>query len=74
MKLSYRNRNIILIFIGLLFVGSGIFQIVTKIKIDQKISSNIQNGLLIVAALVFVLGRKKTVNEVKDTEEDEQTK
>ena len=77
MKLSYKNRNIILLVIGFIFVLTGFVQIIFKIKVDAKISSNIQNGLLIVAALVFVVGRKKKVEnkeEVKEVKEDEDVK
>ena len=71
MKLSYRNRNIILVCIGLLFVGSGIVQIIFKIKVDAKISSYIQNILLAIAALVFFVGRKKIDGNEEDKEDKE---
>jgi len=69
MKLSYRNRNIILLCIGFLFVVSGLVQIIFKIKVDAKISSNIQNVLLVIACIVFVVGRKKKVEEEEEEEE-----
>ena len=74
MKLSYKNRNIILVCIGLLFVVSGIFQVIFKIKIDAKVSSNIQNGLLLLAALVFVVGPKKKDEKDEKIKEDEEIK
>ena len=74
MKLSYKNRNIILLCIGFLFVVSGIIQIVFKIKVDAKVSSNIQNVLLVVAALVFVVGRKKKVENDEEVKENEEVK
>ena len=66
MKLSYRNRNIILLCIAFLFIGSGIFQIITKIKFDYKISNNIQTGLLLVAGVTFFVGRKNKAEEIKE--------
>ena len=68
MKLSYRNRNIILVGIALLFIVSGIIQLMFKINVDLKISSYIQDGLLVLACVIFFVGRKKEVEEVKDDE------
>ena len=58
MKLSYKNRNIILVCIALLFIGSGVIQMIFRIKVDEKISGYIQNGLLLVACVIF-FGPKK---------------
>lgn len=69
MKLSYKNRNIILLSIGFLLVGSGIVKMIFKIKVDEKISANIQNGLLLVAAVIFFISRKKEDKKVEEVEE-----
>ena len=71
MKLSYKNRNIILLCIGFLFIGFGVVQIIFKIKMDEKISSYIQDGFLVLAVVIFFMGKKKDVEEDK---EDEETK
>ncbi|MBU3110056.1 hypothetical protein [Clostridium lacusfryxellense] len=70
MKLSYRNRNIILLCIGFMLIGLPVFKMVFKINIDDKIFANIGNGLLMVAVLIFIVGKKKKVEEVKEVVEN----
>ena len=65
MKLSFRNRNIILLSIGFLLLGFAFFQMIFKIKVDTKISSYIQNGLFLLAAVIYFTGRRS-----KDDKED----
>jgi len=68
MKLSFRNRNIILLCIGFLLVGLPVF----KTSINEKMLGNIGNGLLMVAVLVFIMGKKKKVIEVEESNEVEE--
>ena len=69
MKLSYRNRNIILLCIGFLLVGLPVFKMVFKIEIDEKTLKNIGNGLFMVAILIFFVGKKKKVIEGEEVKE-----
>ena len=74
MKLSFKNRTIILFCIGLIFIVSGIFQAVTKITMDPKVSKYMESGLLILAALVYFMGREKKDEKDDDVKEDEEVK
>jgi hypothetical protein len=75
MKLNYKNRMIIILIIACIFIGSGIFQMIFKIKINEEITRYGETGLFIVAGLIF-FGRKNQDtdtddNEVEDAIEDE---
>jgi len=70
MKLSFRNRNIILLCIGVLLIGLPVFKMFFKINIDDKMFEYIGNGLFIVAVLVFFLGKKPKVKEDVEVEEN----
>ena len=74
MKLSFKNRTIILICIGIIFIVSGVFQAVTKITMDPKISKYMESGLLILAALVYFMGREKKDEKDEEVKEDEEAK
>jgi uncharacterized membrane protein YGL010W len=69
MKLSFKNRNIILLTIGFLLIGFAFFQMIFKIKVDAKISSYIQNGLFLLAAVIFFAGRKNKDEKIEENEE-----
>jgi hypothetical protein len=70
MKLSYKNRVIILLAIAFIFIGFGFFQMIFKIKINEEVIRYGQTGLFILAGIIYFNGRKKEDTDT-DAKEDE---